>query len=76
MQNVSIDIIVKLCVIICRRFDDALADIQEAVRLIPHGNSDIRHVLLKLKDDVQNKIALEQNSQLDQMIVARPAAYH
>ncbi|XP_025416636.1 protein TANC2 isoform X4 [Sipha flava] len=42
-----------------RRFEDALADIQEAVRLVPPGNSDIRHVLFRLRDDVLNKLTLD-----------------
>lgn len=42
-----------------RRYDDALTDIQEAVRLVPSGNSDIRHVLFRLKDDIQSKLALD-----------------
>ncbi|KAL4112593.1 hypothetical protein QTP88_016346 [Uroleucon formosanum] len=42
-----------------RRYDDALSDIQEAVRLVPSGNSDIRHVLFRLKDDIQSKLALD-----------------
>lgn len=45
-----------------RRYEDALVDIQEAVRLVPHGNSDIRHVLFRLKDDIQNKLALDQSA--------------
>ncbi|VVC35400.1 Hypothetical protein CINCED_3A011918 [Cinara cedri] len=45
-----------------RRYEDALMDIQEAVRLVPHGNSDIRHVLFRLKDDIQNKLALNQTA--------------
>ncbi|XP_050420665.1 protein TANC2 isoform X3 [Adelges cooleyi] len=43
-----------------RRFEDALADIQEAIRLVPPGNSDIRHVLFRLKDDIANRLALDQ----------------
>jgi len=46
----------------CRRYDDALTDIQEAVRLVPSGNSDIRHVLFRLKDDIQSKVALDHTA--------------
>ncbi|XP_026815658.1 protein TANC2 isoform X3 [Rhopalosiphum maidis] len=45
-----------------RRYDDALTDIQEAVRLVPSGNSDIRHVLFRLKDDIQTKSALDHTA--------------
>ncbi|XP_008179715.1 protein TANC2 isoform X1 [Acyrthosiphon pisum] len=45
-----------------RRYDDALTDIQEAVRLVPSGNSDIRHVLFRLKDDIQSKLALDHTA--------------
>lgn len=54
-----------------RRYEDALADIQEAVRLVPHGNSDIRHVLFRLRDDVQNKLSPDQTSET----VAGPSSY-
>ncbi|XP_050543251.1 protein TANC2 isoform X2 [Daktulosphaira vitifoliae] len=52
-----------------RRFEDALADIKEAVRLVPPGSSDIRHVLFRLKDDIQNKLALEQSVYNNEMTV-------
>lgn len=58
-EHLSMQLIVLF---ICRRFEDALADIKEAVRLVPPGNSDIRHVLFRLKDDIHNKLALDHTA--------------
>lgn len=40
-----------------RLHHDALEDVQEALRVAPHNNRDVRRVLLRLRDDIRQTIS-------------------
>lgn len=45
-----------------RLFDEALIDAQEALRVAPPNNRDVRRVLLRLRDDIRQAVSPSGNS--------------
>jgi hypothetical protein len=44
---------IRMCFFLNRKFEDALGDVQEALRIAPPHNREVRRVLGKVRDEVR-----------------------